>query len=271
MLTLFPQYRFGLGIGWLMTAAAAGLMINAGTAWYWPVLTIIICGFSILAIAEMAAASRFQALLAIFYRDGDPKRFIALYEPLLHQRNSSPARALTVRAYLSNAYLAIGDAQTALRLLDEAPEVTGKEAVNAQALLAGNRCSIYCQMGDAGRAEAQLEQLKQLGAAGETSELYRAIPHLESQCALLRGQVVRMEEVERQAEQAKSPTVKANLELLAAQMQLQRRHYGTACTRLQRLARGREEYWAVQRARELLETLPAQEDSAAPAADGCET
>lgn len=260
MLTLFPQYRFGLGIGWLLTAAAAGMMINAGTAWYWPVLTIAICGFSVLAIAELAAASRFQALLTILYRDGDPKRFIAAYEPLLRQRNSSPTRALTVRAYLSNAYLAIGDAQTALRLLDETPEVTGREAASARALLAGNRCSIYCQMGDSARADAQLELLKQLRQenAGEKQDLYQAIPQLESQCALLHGQVAGMEEMERQAEQAKSPTVKASLQLLVAQMELQRGHCGTARAQLERLSQGRQEYWAVRRAKELLRELPPE-------------
>lgn len=260
MLTLFPQYRFGLGIGLLLTAAAAGLMINAGTAWYWPALTIVICGFSVLAIAELAAASRFQALLTILYRDGDPKRFIAAYEPLLRQRNSSPTRALTVRAYLSNAYLAIGDAETALRLLDESPEVTGREAANAQALLAGNRCSIYCQLGDSAQADAQLELLKQLQleAADEKQDLYQAIPRLESQCALLHGRVVGMEEVKRQAEQAKSPTVKASLQLLEAQMQFQCQHYGTARAQLEHLSQGREEYWAVCQAKKLLETLPPE-------------
>ncbi len=265
MLTLFPQYRFGLGVGWLATAVAAGLMINAGTAWYWPVLTIVVCGFAVLAIAELSAASQFQVLLMIFYRDGDPQRFIAAFEPLLRQRNSSASRALTVRAYLSNAYLAIGEAEKALQLLDEAPKVTGKEAAGAQALLAGNRCSIYCQMGDSARADAQLELLKRLHQEDKEgkAELYQGISQLESQCALLHGQAVNMEEMEQQAAQSKSPTLKANLQLLVARMEFLRGHRNTAREQLQRLAQGREGYWAVREAKRLLETPELRGDGSA--------
>ena len=35
MLTLFPQYRIALGVGWLATAATAGWMLQSGAAWYW--------------------------------------------------------------------------------------------------------------------------------------------------------------------------------------------------------------------------------------------
>ncbi|MCI7743763.1 hypothetical protein MSS88_02970 [bacterium] len=53
MLTLFPQYRLGLGISWLLTAAVAGFMIRSGAAWYWPLAVVLICGFAALALAEL--------------------------------------------------------------------------------------------------------------------------------------------------------------------------------------------------------------------------
>lgn len=128
MLTLFPQYRIALGVGWLATAAAAGWMLQSGAAWYWIAALVLVCGFSTLAIAELAAASQHQRLLMILYREGDPDRFIRAYEPLLSQRCTAPGRLLTLRAYLSNAYLAKGEFERAAQLLDEAPEVTGREA-----------------------------------------------------------------------------------------------------------------------------------------------
>lgn len=255
MITLFPQYRIGLGVGWLLTAAAAGLMIRTAAAWYWPVLVIVLCGFLSLALAELGAVNQYRRLLLILLRDGDPKRFIRSFEPLLGQR-SSPSRALTLRAYLSNAYLALGDTDRALELLAEAPKVIGKEAANARALLAGNRCSIYLQMEDAGAASEQLDILRSLRQeSGINGELLSDFDVLEARCLALSGEKCDPALIKSAAEKAVSPIRRADLKLALAQLELARKHEQSAKSILQTVAGGSADLWSVRRARELLAQL----------------
>lgn len=262
MLTLFPQYRLGLGISWLLTAAVAGFMIRSGAAWYWPLAVVLICGFAALALAELGAASQHQKLLLILYQKGDPRTFIQKYEPLLKQRCSSASRALTLRAYLSNAYLAMGDCAKARRLLDDAPTVNGREADNAAALLAGNQCSIFLQIGDAAGAVEQLELLRRYqGNPNVKKELTENIPLLQVRCDLLSGSVHDTDLLEQAVREAVSPLRKADNTLVLAQTQLAQKHKGTARKTLEPVLDGNPDLWAVRQARRLkaeLDGIPGE-------------
>lgn len=259
MLILFPQYRLGLGTGWLVTAAVAGFMVRAGAAWYWPVLTILLCGFLALALAELAAANQHRKLLLILYAQGDPARFIAAYSPLLQARKVAPGQELTLRAYLSNAYLALGDSDKALELLAQAPPVTGSQAARAQALLAGNRCSIYLQRGDAAAASEQLARLRSLQAASSNAQddLFAAIPQLTARCDLLQGRITAPGLLEQAAQDTKSPLLRADLQLAAAQIQILKQHNTAARQQLATLADGDDALWVTRQAKQLLASLPA--------------
>lgn len=256
MLTLFPQYRIGAGVGIVLSAFLAGLMIQSGAAWYWPVLTVLLCCFASLGLAELGAAGQHQRLLMILYQKGDPKGFIAAYEPLLKQPVTAPARLLTVHAYLSNAYLAIGDTETALRLLDEAPEVTGRETANARALLAGNRCSIYLQAGDAVRAREQLVQLQSMADdPGINPDLLADLPLLEARCSTLEGEPCGEALLQAAADKAVSSIRKSDLQLALVRVWLAQQHTVKARKLLRQIAQGNHELWAVREAQALLDQL----------------
>lgn len=120
MLTLFPQYRIGLGVGWVATGAAAGLMIQTGAAWYWVAALVLVCGFAALAITELAAASQHQRLLMILYQKGDPDGFIKVYEPLLREllavREGRPCDTAAIRTASEKAVSPIRRADMLLEL-----------------------------------------------------------------------------------------------------------------------------------------------------------
>lgn len=259
MLTLFPQYRIALGVGWLATAAAAGWMLQSGASWYWIAALVLVCGFAALAIAEMAAASQHQRLLMILYKEGDPDRFIKAYEPLLSQRCTVPGRLLTLRAYLSNAYLARGEFARAAQLLDGAPQVTGREAENAAALLAGNRCTIALRSGDLPEAARQLrllEEAKQRGRAG--ASLFADLPLLEELLALHEGRPCEIGVIRTAAEKAVSPVRRADLLLELGTALLAQGKAKEAELILRRAAGGNPSLFSVRQAQAGLAQLPAQ-------------
>lgn len=124
----------------------------------------------------------------ILYQKGDPDGFIKVYEPLLSQRCTVPGRLLTLRAYLSNAYLAKGDFERAVQLLDEGPEVTGREAENAKDLLAGNRCTIALRSGDTQEAGRQFRLLSEARERGRADDkLFADLPLLRELLAVREG------------------------------------------------------------------------------------
>ncbi len=256
MVTLFPECRIGLGVGWVITAFVAGFMLRSGAAWFWPLLTVLACGFVALMLAEMAAASRHQKLLAILYQEADPEEFILRYEPLL-SRPCSAVHKLSIHAYLSNAYLALGQAEKALELLDSAPEVRGREAENAKALQAGNRCSIYLQMEDQEKAAEQLEILKNLRKENPSGkeELYGAIPLLEARVALLKKITLHPDEIEKAARGTKSPLLKQDRQLVLAQLYLAQKRTDAAKVILNKVASGDRQLWCVRKAAVLANEL----------------
>lgn len=259
MLTLFPQYRIALGVGWLVTAAAAGWMLQSGAAWYWIVAMVLVCGFAALAIAELAAASQHQRLLMILYREGDPDRFIKAYEPLLSQRCTVPGRLLTLRAYLSNAYLAKGEFERAAQLLDEAPQVTGREAENARALLAGNRCTIALRSGNLPEAERQLRLLEEAQQRGRAeAKLFADLPLLREELAVRKGRPCEIGPIRTAAEKAVSPVRRADL-LLELGMALSAQGKAKESELiLRRAAGGNPALFSVRQAGALLAQLPVK-------------
>lgn len=231
-------------------------MIQTGAAWYWVAALVLVCGFAALAIAELAAASQYQRLLMILYQKVDPDGFIKVYEPLLSQRCTVPGRLLTLRAYLSNAYFAKGDFECAVQLLDEAPEVTGREAENAKALLAGNRCTIALRSGDTQEAGRQFRLLSEARERGRADDkLFADLPLLRELLAVREGRPCDTAAIRTASEKAVSPIRRADMLLelgMALEAEGKRKE---AVLILRRAVGGNTALWSVRQAKEMLAQL----------------
>lgn len=113
-------------------------------------------------IAYFTAVSLHQKLLAILYNDADPKRFITAYTPLLARPKLSSMMILTLKAHLANAHANLGQTKAALKLLDETEMPSGKQMMDAELLIAGNRLSYYLLAEDIKNAKKACDALDAL-------------------------------------------------------------------------------------------------------------
>lgn len=170
MALLFPKYRsflyLGAGLGFLIFSA----MIHDGHKWYFALAAllaaVIIAWFAVSAMS-VSAHRRF---LAVFYNAMRPKDFITVYTPLVNSGKVRKNIKFTMQCYLSNAYAASGSYKKALEILDSLPDVRPRKRRNADAIISGNRCDIFCAMEDYPAAKAEYEKLKELVSAGEKGQ-----------------------------------------------------------------------------------------------------
>ena len=118
-------------------------------------LFLLFYGFTSLT-AYFTAVALHQKVLAILYNEADPEHFIPAYMPLLSRPNLKPLTLLTLKAHLANAYANLGQTGKAIMLLDESDMPTGRQTMDAELLIAGNRLSYYLLAEDVVNAEKSM-------------------------------------------------------------------------------------------------------------------
>lgn len=90
----------------------------------------------------------------------DPVRFIELYLPLISESKARKNVQFTMMCYLSNAYAASGNYDKALETLSNPALNTSRNSLQ-EAILAGNRCDIFCALEDIAAAKKAFQEAKQ--------------------------------------------------------------------------------------------------------------
>ena len=170
MINLFSKSKgyFTAGLS-LCFLVAAGLL-HDHKPWY-TILAITLTGVYLSwLIASISAFMLHRRILNLFYAQLNPHVFITVYQPLLRKANIRKNILFTMKCYLSNAYAAEGQYQKALAVLDSVPVFTGKKRRQCEAILAGNRCELYCAQEMPGAAREEYLKLEELVSAGEVSQ-----------------------------------------------------------------------------------------------------
>lgn len=170
MSLLFSRYRsflyLGAGLGFLIF----GAMMHDGRKWYFALaaflVTVVIAWFAV-SVLSVLAHRRF---LSIFYSAMKPEEFISVYTPLVKKSKVRKNIRFSMECYLSNAYAAAGKYRKALEILDGLPVLGPGRRNCAEAIIAGNRCDIFCAMEKFAPAKAEYEKLKKYVADGEKSQ-----------------------------------------------------------------------------------------------------
>ena len=163
---LFPAIRKRLMIMLAMYAAGLGILLI-----FVPEQTrgmmLILAVFALLAVlfsAGKQAQQENDRRIRMLYNELNCEGFIREYEPLLQKADQTPSLSLMVRMHLSNAYMAMGRFEDAMKILREAP-VTGKkeEARLLSRFAAASNISLcYEQQGKVQEAEKAMKELLDL-------------------------------------------------------------------------------------------------------------
>lgn len=159
MINLFPRCRAYFTAGLSIALVIAAAVHSAGLNWGVSLAVFFALVFLVYLADSVYAVTLHQKVLAYLYQLQKPRDFIDGYSLLL---KAGPIRAnvrFSMLANLSNAYAAAGNYNKALALLEDMPPLKGPAKKKAPGLLAGNRCDIYCAMGDAVRAREEYEKV----------------------------------------------------------------------------------------------------------------
>lgn len=165
MIDFFPKSRHiavaGSIIGSILGVCAVWILYDGqlSTKLVIMLLAVVIIVNSFIYIAQIAALRNYQELLLELYEKMEIKSFLEKAVPLLEKR-ASVKDSVTHAVHVANAYLAEGDAQAAVDLL-EAQRVP-ERALELRGTVYSNLGSAYLQLGDTERAEHTLKQLLQI-------------------------------------------------------------------------------------------------------------
>lgn len=188
MYRLFPKAKAYLIAGCGVTFLFVGTLVHDRAAWH-VVAMVAVCGAAASWLfAELYATAQHHKLLLILYGLLNPCEFIARYEPFLETQGIRSRVRLTLLAYLSNGYAALGDFARAEQLLDDASTLSCEARGDGNALLAGNRCAIQLSRGDASSARNHLDDLKREIAgmpSGKKRRAFEETGNMLSACAAI--------------------------------------------------------------------------------------
>ncbi len=267
MYRLFPKGKAYLALGCAVTFLFVGALMHDGARWH-VAAAAAVCGVSASwLLAELYAAMQHHTLLLILHRLLQPREFIKRYGALLEERGLRPRVRLTLLAYLSNGYAALGDFARAEQLLAEASNLPCAKQRDCLALLAGNRCAINLARGDTLSARKHLENLlahidemppgKKRRAYDETkSVLGTCLAIHERRCS--HGDTVFLE---RRLTRNWSALYRLNLEFWLARAHLALDEYGLAEPLLERVSAAGGELWVREKALELIKAYMPHEKS----------
>ena len=164
MLTLFPKFqkRLMLFEGLFVVLIVAMYLLKPTTSLLALVLMLIIGGLFIAAAQYINAANAHSRQLNRLYNQLDVDGFLKEYEPHLQQNPKNPNLYIMVRMHLSNAYVAQGRFDEAMKLLTSTPVKEGKkleQTLMNRFAVTSNLCYCAEQMGDLNAAKKYLDEL----------------------------------------------------------------------------------------------------------------
>lgn len=164
MLTLFPKFqkRLMLFEGLFVVLMVAMYLLKPTTSLLALVLMLIIGGLFIAAAQYINAANAHSRQLNRLYNQLDVDGFLKEYEPHLQQNPKNPNLYIMVRMHLSNAYVAQGRFDEAMKLLTSTPVKEGKkleQTLMNRFAVTSNLCYCAEQMGDLAAAKKYLDEL----------------------------------------------------------------------------------------------------------------
>ena len=176
MLTLFPKFqkRLMLFEGLFVVLMVAMYLLKPTTSLLALVLMLIIGGLFIAAAQYINAANAHSRQLNRLYNQLDVDGFLKEYEPHLQQNPKNPNLYIMVRMHLSNAYVAQGRFDEAMKLLTSTPVKEGKkleQTLMNRFAVTSNLCYCAEQMGDLDTAKKYLDELH--GYKSELEEIQK--------------------------------------------------------------------------------------------------
>lgn len=257
MLGVFKKYQ-----GWfIMCECGIAVLIMAlvydGSGW--PAALLLFVGLSAVAfvIMESCAGVMHRKILCILYVEQKPGEFIAAYRPLTELKGVRRNIMFSMKAYLSTAYAAQGDFDSALSVLEKMPLLGGKRQLSGDALISGNRCSFYLDAGDTQKAEKEYALFRR-GMEHASGRLRRELEAtdevLRLKLALARGNCDKAEEDDARERLKKcgSPLLRTQMNLLIGQIYLQTGRLDFAREYLKSAAAASKTLWAAKKAASLL-------------------
>jgi tetratricopeptide (TPR) repeat protein len=170
MISAFPTTKAyfiaGLSLSFLISTG----MIRDGRSLSAALLGFLLGVFISWFISSLIALTYHRKLLNILYRAMKPKDFIAVYSPVAENDKTRKNIHFSMMCFLSNAYSAAGEYDTALEVLNSIQVLGGRKRQQCKAILTGNRCDIYCAMKNIALAKKEYSDLNTMVNAGETSQ-----------------------------------------------------------------------------------------------------
>lgn len=183
MIRLFPETRKYLYLGAVLGLILAVVLHNNGTAAIW-CMAGFVCTVLLFWLAAVIAAGNMNGrILAILYVWLDAEKFIEKYSVLLKKAGVKDSVRFSLYLNLSQGHLAAGNYEKALSLLNDAPVLSGKRKIYAEAVLAEAKCNVFCEEKDAVNAEKEYNHLLSIEQYGK----YTDVEILRIKKALLDG------------------------------------------------------------------------------------
>ena len=250
MISAFPATKAyfiaGLSLSFLISAG----MIHDGRSLSAALLGFLLGILFSWFISSLIALANHRKLLNILYRTMKPKDFIAVYSPVVKNKKIRKNIHFSMMCFLSNAYSAAGEYDTALDILDSIQVLDNRKRQQSEAILTGNRCDIYCATKNIILAKKEYSDLIAMVSAAETSQ--------KSILDLLKVKIHLLEEnvSEEDCETVRStlngnltPLFQLQLRYLLAQLYEQQGEYEFAQTYYEETARGNDQLAIVREAK----------------------
>ncbi|MDY3618478.1 tetratricopeptide repeat protein [Agathobaculum sp.] len=260
MLKLFPSYwLLPYGGGAVLLFIAIRKVLDGTPLWLAALLLILGCVL-LFVLAEAGAFAAHQRKLSWLYQNLAPERFLKVYEKLLPRSKKNPAREVTVRAHLANAYLALGDFEKAIALLNDAPEVSGEGKDSSTVLLLNNKATVYLFGEQPEQAKHCIDQLHELLDKPGNEQLKERFTeserilrdHYDALTGVCKDDAY-LRELNRNST---TELFRVNTSMLLARVYLSQKETELALSYLEQLAeKGTDWMWASIRAKEMLKEL----------------
>jgi len=162
MLRVFKKYLWYLIAGESIILMFVAALVHDHSSWLFPILLGLGASIVLFIILELKATSMHLRILGILYTWQKPQDFVQVYEPLSESKNLRKNLRFTMKVYVSNGYAAMGDFSNALKSLDQAPNITGKQAQKSKAIIHCNKCAIYLWSGETEKARQHYQALEKI-------------------------------------------------------------------------------------------------------------
>lgn len=160
MIRLFPKCKGILTVGLALMFMVSAALYKEVLPWYWALTVFAVGSALVFFVVSLMALKMHNRLLYVFYGAMKPKDFTSFYAELTDRAGLRSNVRFTMKNYLCNAYIASGEFKKALNVLQSLPVIEGRNAQKAKDIIASNRCSVYLDMGELGKAASELSKIE---------------------------------------------------------------------------------------------------------------